>query len=448
MTDPFLQTCLKIVVANLRCLVDRYRRAGTGLIDMKFDARTGMDFAGPESAGTIRGPEVVYTWIQGRGLEAAAGHCEWLARKTAVNKALAEDLTAGLHELMRSTATRMEAIRSRNGGRLCFMMSTSGEPLRVGTEGRLEPLPDMPREPGFVDLFYGKGLLAAGACLGDAELRDAGIEHLSWALGEIAQGRFISDQQPMDPKNPVSHDPERASHAPFMISLGALCLLIQHTQEKRWLDTARDFVDRIVNRHVVDTPRDGLRQWDFMEFVRPDGGAYLRDGQVPCDPGHTLEFVGLACKVLSTGEGVFGRQQTALLRKQCRPCLPGVFNRAFSLGFRPDVQGICKSVDLLSRKAINTDMPWWSLPETMRAGILLARLFGGSDEVRADGGAVHACLRALRECYCNPDVNFIAVQTRDGNGRVADVIPACPDVDPCYHTGLSLLDVLRCCPAR
>ncbi|MDD3805951.1 MAG: hypothetical protein PHD91_02545 [bacterium] len=37
----------------------------------------------------------------------------------------------------------------------------------------------------------------------------------------------------------------------------------------------------------------------------------------------------------------------------------------------------------------------------------------------------------------------MAYQTRDAQGRVVDIASATPDADPCYHTGLSIIDFLR-----
>ena len=37
----------------------------------------------------------------------------------------------------------------------------------------------------------------------------------------------------------------------------------------------------------------------------------------------------------------------------------------------------------------------------------------------------------------------MAVQTVDEEGRPVDVIPATPDADPGYHTGLSIIDFLE-----
>ena len=44
--------------------------------------------------------------------------------------------------------------------------------------------------------------------------------------------------------------------------------------------------------------------------------------------------------------------------------------------------------------------------------------------------------------YVRPDLNHLPIQTRGADGRPIDVIPAMPDADPLYHTGLSLIDVL------
>ena len=37
----------------------------------------------------------------------------------------------------------------------------------------------------------------------------------------------------------------------------------------------------------------------------------------------------------------------------------------------------------------------------------------------------------------------MAVKVRDARGEVVDLVPACPDADPGYHTALSLMDALE-----
>ena len=67
-----------MLLAILDELIDRYdRNPDYHFIDTKLDLLTGRDF-GPEDAWYQR-RETIYPWIQGRALEALAGHWRWLA---------------------------------------------------------------------------------------------------------------------------------------------------------------------------------------------------------------------------------------------------------------------------------------------------------------------------------------------------------------------------------
>ena len=54
-----------------------------------------------------------------------------------------------------------------------------------------------------------------------------------------------------------------------------------------------------------------------------------------------------------------------------------------------------------------------------------------------------ACAGALWNRFTNVEQHCFAYQTRDASGRPVRVIPAVPDLDPGYHTNLSLIDVLK-----
>jgi hypothetical protein len=82
----------------------------------------------------IRGKGAVYGWIQGRGLEALAGHCAWL-RRTGLDPAL-------LQRLEMQLATVLCSVRKmwrRNGGRLWFFMRVKA--------ALCPPLHTLPRTP-------------------------------------------------------------------------------------------------------------------------------------------------------------------------------------------------------------------------------------------------------------------------------------------------------------
>lgn len=67
-----------VLLSNLHFIIDRYAcKAGSPWIDTKIDLATGKDFP---NSDVLRGPRTVYTWIQGRALEALAGHALWLKK--------------------------------------------------------------------------------------------------------------------------------------------------------------------------------------------------------------------------------------------------------------------------------------------------------------------------------------------------------------------------------
>lgn len=78
-------------------------------------------------------------------------------------------------------------------------------------------------------------------------------------------------------------------------------------------------------------------------------------------------------------------------------------------------------------------------PETIRAAAEVYEFTG--DEEALD--ILQNCADAFLNNYINPDVHHMAYQTRNANGEVVKVIPATPDADPGYHTGLSLIDAIK-----
>jgi mannose/cellobiose epimerase-like protein (N-acyl-D-glucosamine 2-epimerase family) len=198
----------------------------------------------------------------------------------------------------------------------------------------------------------------------------------------------------------------------------------------------------------------------MWEFVDDDGHPYLDDGRIlRCDPGHACEFVGLSMKLLRVAEqrGVINHVAPARLAGY-RAILPEVLARNFANGFSAGGIGIVKAVNLLTREIIHTDMPWWSLPETMRAAAEVGRVISTTGAMRLREAEKHAsplrveawhpteigrlCANAFAAGYVRPEVHLMAYQTLGADGRPVDAIPGMPDADPGYHTGLSLIDCL------
>ncbi|HCR16653.1 MAG TPA: hypothetical protein DIU35_04145, partial [Candidatus Latescibacteria bacterium] len=91
--DVFVEDYEAMLVEVMKVLADRYERSPDyPFVDTKLDLITGEDFPVEDP---IRGRNAVYGWIQGRALEALAGHCRWMSRNN-----LAPDLLPRLEQMM------------------------------------------------------------------------------------------------------------------------------------------------------------------------------------------------------------------------------------------------------------------------------------------------------------------------------------------------------------
>ena len=389
-------------------------------IDTKFDIVSNRDF------GTVDEPfrrkECIYSWIQGRGLESIAKHIGFF-RKNGDG-----DLADRLQEMLRTMAMQMEKLRRQNCGRLPFAMTPQGISFFAQESSHAN----------YSDLFYSKGLFAASQILDDPDLEREAEKLFSFVLEEIRQGLFHTDQQCFDPKNKVAYIPGKFPQGPKMIALGGLADWISaKPEETRWADTAEQFIRFIFEHHINRGQYRSCQLWDFIESVDAEKKPWYDKDQLFCDPGHALEFTGLAGKCLSVLKQQ-GRKSDLI--EEAGNILPQVFIHIFDRGFNNFAGGICKGFDLASGTVLNSDMPWWSLPETVRAGAKIAELYPGNHTPQVlirTGQAFQAFVQG----FLQP--NGFGCQTRDKDGRIINVIPAVSDADPGYHTNLSLLDVLE-----
>ncbi|MEA4863079.1 MAG: hypothetical protein AB7F40_05970 [Victivallaceae bacterium] len=396
---------------TLTAILDRFEAdPGYGFIDTKLDLATGESFDdhGPE----FRRKKYIYSWIQGRGLEAMAEHAEFMP-----------EFAPRILPLLKTVADSMENLR-RTAGRVWFVMTADGTALEVRDFTRMVPLSAMPEGANYSELFYFKGLFAAAMVLEDDGLRRVAVENFRRVVDDIAAERFRTDQQPFDPLNPVAYTPGRSLQGPKMIALGGLALMMNADDRfADWAGYAARFIERILDLHVL---RPG---YGFMEAITSDGKPYVSDGKILGDPGHAGEFAGLAGKCLRA-KGF--RNRFPQLADRMKIELPKILEANFKLGFSPEAHGICKSVDLLTGTPFNSDMPWWNLPETMRAATFFER-----PEI------FEKCDDAFRNYFVNPRAHMMAYQNRNAKGEVISTVPATPDADPGYHTNLSIIDVLR-----
>lgn len=253
---------------------------------------------------------------------------------------------------------------------------------------------------------------------------------------------FTTDQIALDPINRVEYKAGAHAHGHLMIQIGAPTLLVECGIEggiERGLRIVEHELATYVN---LDGRIADLQEGDLWENVDDDGQPYLEeDGSIFSDPGHSLEFVGLAAKFIAIAEAASESSAQTQRLVAAKRRLPRVLERNFDNGYFPGPRGISKGFDLVSRTHVNTDMPWWNLPETIRAA---AYCLSQTDDEEEKG----MCLRVFHDAhnamlhYVRPDLHLMAYQTRDAAGQPVDLIPATADADPGYHTGLSLIDTI------
>ncbi len=428
-------TDYEAMIRSVMALIcDRFERTPDyPWVDTKLSVLSGDDFP---VGDPIRGRGAVYGWIQGRALESMAGHARWFG---------ACELTERIEPLVRSVASSLGRVRSRNGGHAFFTMSSGGDPFAIGPDGAWVPVTlDTDSPATFSDVFCAKGLYAAAAFLGDRDALAEAHDYCTTVVDALFEGRFESDQQPMDPANPVDAPPGRHSHGPFMIAIGLAALMVELERSPDSVAMGVGLIEHVMGAYVnTDGRWPDLQPNDYVEFIGDDGRPYESQAGVLSDPGHALEFVGLAMKLASAARasGATSDSQLDSIGAVERAA-PGLLRHVFGYGFQ-EPYGICKLVDLRTRRVVNSDMPWWSLPETMRAALGCYRVATNDSERDACLGVFAACHNAFAARYVRADRHLMAVQTIDAKGRAVDVIPATPDADPGFHSGLSLIDCLR-----
>ena len=396
-------------------------------VDTKLDLINNRDFDSTDE--WFKQENVIYNWIQGRGLEALAGHIVYFESVSDFERA------AGLRKMLSEVTENMEKIRRRNGRRMFFMMYRTGKFIKIDCSGNPVKLDEIPEETNYSELFYAKGLLAAGAVLQNKDYFRSGSLYLRNVIDNILAENFATDQQMFDPANPVLFTPGKLLQGPKMIALGGTALGMKYGSLCNMFERkAIALLKLLFERYLAFEDGEILQQFDFFEAVDTEFRPYFDNDRIICDPGHGLEFAGLSLKNLMKFKSGVGLR----MADKCRKFYARFMKHLFAIGYAPQAGGIIKSYDLVSRSAVNTDMPWWSLPETVRAAALGTEFTGDKSLLEI----AEKCLAAFFDNYVRPEIDMMAIQTRNFRGEVVPVIPATPDADPGYHTNLSLIDAL------
>ncbi|KQW79202.1 hypothetical protein ASC89_12975 [Devosia sp. Root413D1] len=390
MTEFFAAARQRYLASNaetLRWMLARPPLHGT-FVNTKLNPLTLIDYAAVDG---WRGPDHVYGWIQGRALEAIVTHASAF-------ESTDPDLTLALDVAGRRLYTALDKLRAADG-HVYFCYDRDMRPIRF--EGEVFVPQTQPADIySFSDTFAAKGLVAGAARYAPADLPRQ-LAALAKVIAAIEDDRFQIDE-----KLPLGREMLEAEAADFgprmiMLSAGALLTGIGHRN-------LAGFADRFIG-HVIDN------------YFDPASGL-LRNvpGEDRCNVGHGIEFVGFALDYLEADV------DPELLR-----VLETILVSSFDRGFVGP--GVRLVVSAASGAPISPYCPWWSLPETIRSAALCHERSHSAESLRVWQKADEVFFRD----YWRPGTG-IAYQCLTDDGPI-DYVPATPDLDPGYHTGLSLL---------
>lgn len=378
--------------ASLRWMLARPRLRGAYL-DTKLNPVTLAEYG---AADGWRGPDWTYGWIQGRGLESLTTHAEAF-------EATDPDLTAALDDAGKSLHAALDALQTRDGHGY-FRYGPDMRPVSGPDDGPLEPQVAEGDVFTFSDAFFAKGLVAGAARYAPADL-PRHLASLARVIEAIEDARFqMAEKVPLSPRTALE---EPADFGPRMILLGAAGMLrrIGRTDATGYADR---FIAQVLSRHF--DPASGL----------------LRNvpGEDECNVGHGIEFVGFALDHL----GPDGDTET--IRTLERVLVASVDRGLNGPGIR-------LLVSAATGQPLSPFCPWWPLPETIRSAALAHAASASADTLRIWEAADERFFQG----FWRGDPP-IAYQCLTSHGPV-DYVPATPDLDPGYHTGLSLLAAAR-----
>lgn len=393
--DFFEEARITYAAANAGTLYWMLQRPmlGGGFLNTKQNSLTLKDYGAEDG---VRGPDYTYGWIQGRGLEAVVTHAQFFGAEL---PPLAEKLDAAgrrLYDLL--------AALQKPDGHAYFCYDRDMRAVYADQANAVQTQQRPALIYSYSDAFVAKGLVAAASRYGLPDIADH-LAYFDRVVAAVETGRFQ-----MDERRPLSLDSlavQVYDFGPRMILLGAAGML------KRAGHTAHlAFADRFI-AHVID------RHYDATTGL-------LRNvpGEDSCNVGHGIEFVGFALDYLDD------TADPALIDK-----LERILVSSFDKGFVGP--GITLTVSIKTGEAQSPYCPWWSLPETIRSAALVHERTGSAASLDV-WKAAHA---AFFERYWR-GTPPIAYQTKTKDGPV-DFVPATPDLDPGYHTGLSLLAAIH-----
>jgi len=349
----------------------------------------------------LRGPDFIYGWIQGRGLEALILHARYF-------EGIDQQLSNRLYNAAEALYPLLsDLINTQQCASFCY--NSSLQPVRhddPNGQTRQQREVDIAT---YSDLFCIKGFIAAATQFAPENL-PTHLSSLQSIVDAIDRDRFLMRES--GDLTDAALEEQLPDFGPRMIALGAAALLHQ-----LGLGDHDTFSERFTE-HILDNHLDDRR-----------GVLSNEPGGKIANAGHGIEFAGFALDIYRES-----------VNKDLANRLSNIISTSFQAGFNGN--GIVTLIDLSTMKPTNTMCPWWSLPETIRAASLAYEATGNPILLETWQTAHDAFFTH----YWRDDPP-IAYQSLSID-RPVDIVPSTPDLDPGYHTGLSLLGAMQMAERR
>ncbi len=435
-----------LFMPTFRAAVERFGAFPSlgGWIDMKIDPISGAE----RGAGAQRAPSTerqgeadlyargrVYGWIQGRGLEAMSAFIRWKesspeARSPETGPIDAARAAKSLYARIVETCFPERDGRLRGG----FVMDPEGNNLgdQVKASGTT-----------LTALFLLRGLIAYASLGRRGEDWSWIVTALRGAIDAALRGECLNDQLSFGASGGgaaqgISPDARLRGYEGRMIALGACRLLYGHTLDPADSDRGARLVESVLKEHFFRNEEGEAWLSDLPTGWPVQGRESALDPKrapglgslCPVNPGHIIEFAGLALQFHRLA-GCLAPERLAILGE--------LATTSWSLGRAP-FGGIVRGMDGLGGGILDPHCPWWSSFEAVRSfSELLLSTEDAETRVRCVD-IIGLSLDCIESAYLGPSKTGIPVQTLSPEGQVADFIPATPDLDPGYHTGIPLID--------
>jgi hypothetical protein len=427
----FLPALRGFPLPTMRLVTDRYaeRSATSGWIDMKFDPADGRE---RDASLEYYRNDRVYGWIQGRGLESLTAHIRWIEGASGYRLLKRDDLERTAEALYRKLLARCLPASSP---RAFFVTDTEGNPLSPSFDEASTTLSH---------LFVFRGLAAYAGYRGYATDLERIVPALQKAVDASIAGKCLDDQIGFGARGGEERVADRIGFEGQMISIGACELL--HAITKADEDACRGLaaIESILSRYLCHSADGGPV---LIDALGPDGLPYREGGRIPTNPGHALEVVGLSLQFVRHASASSG---SSLFEDSCADTIETLRSLASHYGRigRAPHGGIVRSLDAESLQVINGNCPWWSSFEAVRTFAELLAIARDDAERDSSIDQIASYIDCIERVYLEPSSIGVPVQTVDLSGVVVPIIPATPDIDPGYHTGIPLIDAYEILGAR